>query len=102
MHIAHLHPYDQDLLLKLHDGNIEEITRAGDYMTTIQAQCANLCAAMSVRVEVLLFRSGVTGHVSRPIADPTVEPQDFLRKCLKCGKVSYLRKNGCANPDCVT
>lgn len=97
-------PYDQDLLFKLRfSGNIEEeITRAGDYMTTIQAQCANLCAAMSVRVEVLLFRSGVIGHVSRPIADPTVEPQDFLRKCLKCGKVAYLRKNGCANPDCVT
>ena len=35
-------------------------------------------------------------------ADPTGEPQDFLRKCLKCGKVAYLRKNGCANPDCVT
>ena len=102
MHISHLHPNDQDLLFKLHDGNIEEITRAGGYMTTIQAQCANLCAAMSVRVEVLLFRSGVIGHVSRPIADPTVEPQDFLRKCLKCGKVAYLRKNGCANPDCVT
>ena len=35
-------------------------------------------------------------------ADPTGEPQDFLRKCNKCRKVAYLRKNGCANPDCVT
>ena len=42
-------------------------------------------------------------------ADPIVEPgpaggdaAGFLRKCLKCGQVAYLRKNGCANPDCVT
>ena len=40
--------------------------------------------------------------------DPIVEPESasvdagYLRKCLKCGQVAYLRKNGCANPDCVT
>ena len=66
-------PYDHDLLCKLLDGSIEEITieqvtRWQRYIRN-DTQCANLCAATSTRVEVLLDWSGVIGHVSRHIAD---------------------------------
>jgi len=32
-----------------------------------------------------------------------VDEEDFwLRECKRCKKYAYLRKGGCANPDCVS